>query len=619
MTIALEDVSSWALVAIVVVTAVGLAVRHLLFRLVAAPMDALIEAGRDLRIRGSVHHADRRRLATLARRRDRTGELARTLVAVEEEINRRFVELSTLLETARRVASSLDVGAVFATMLAQIRSLFDVDACAIITLDERAGEFRIRASLGLPDEYVREVRIAPSSPNSPSMRALRNGTPVQVVDTLDDLAYGAIRNRVLPDLFRSRLSIPLMTMVAPPAVLLLYKSGPYRYSFAEMELASTFAAHASVAMENAALHARTDERLHEQTSRLEAIVESLADGLVLEDPAGRVLVCNRTAARMVGLDPEEARARPAGELLATLVDRAVDRAAADRELAAAHDGTGTGRADLRVRGDAGRDQDLRLHVFDVTDATGARLGRGHLWQDISDDKALDRMKSALVGTVSHELRSPLALIKGYASTLLADDVSWAPDDQREFLETISTETDRLTRLVQDLLDVSRIEAGALEIACEPQPVNEILHRAVGGFPLAVRGRVRLALATGLPLVDVDASRVETVVHNLLDNAVKYGPNDRPIELTTRLDDGRVVVSVRDHGPGVSPELGDRVFDRFVRADNRLARQVGGVGIGLAICRGFVEAHGGRLWMEPAQPGTTFTFSLPVAATAAVAS
>lgn len=619
MTIALEDVSSWALVAIVVVTAVGLAVRHLLFRLVAAPMDALIEAGRDLRIRGAVHHADRRRLATLARRRDRTGELARTLVAVEEEINRRFVELSTLLETARRVASSLDVGAVFATMLAQIRSLFDVDACAIITLDERAGEFRIRASLGLPDEYVREVRIAPSSPNSPSMRALRNGTPVQVVDTLDDLAYGAIRNRVLPDLFRSRLSIPLTTIVAPPAVLLLYKSGPYRYSFAEMELASTFAAHASVAMENAALHARTDERLHEQTSRLEAIVESLADGLVLEDPAGRVLVCNRTAARMVGLDPEEARARPAGELLATLVDRAVDRAAADRELAAAHDGTGTGRADLRVRGEAGRDQDLRLHVFDVTDATGARLGRGHLWQDISDDKALDRMKSALVGTVSHELRSPLALIKGYASTLLADDVSWAPDDQREFLETISTETDRLTRLVQDLLDVSRIEAGALEIACEPQPVNEILHRAVGGFPLAVRARVRLALATGLPLVDVDASRVETVVRNLLDNAVKYGPDDRPIEVTTRLDDGRVVVSVRDHGPGVSPELGDRVFDRFVRADNRLARQVGGVGIGLAICRGFVEAHGGRLWMEPAQPGTTFTFSLPAAATAAVAS
>lgn len=607
--------SAWGLVAVVALLVVGAAVRHVLLRTVVAPMEQLIQASKDLRFRGSVHHAERGGLAALARRRGRIGELARSLVAVEDEINRRFVELSTLLETGRRVASSLDVEAVFDNVLAQLEALFDVDACGIITLDERAEEFRIRASRGLPELHVREVRIAPSSPNSPSMRALRNRTPVQVADTLTDLAYGAIPVQGRPDLFRSRLAIPLTTVHAPPAVLLLYKAGPYRYSFAELELASTFAAYASIAMENAALHARTDERLHEQTSRLESIVESLADGLVLEDPFGRVLYCNRTAARMVGVAPEDARARPAGELLAALVDQSVDPVAARRDVIAALEATGSRRVDVARRDGDGTEQDLRLHVFDVVDARGARLGRGHLWQDITDDKALDRMKSALVGTVSHELRSPLALIKGYATTLLAGDVDWSPDEQREFLETISSEADRLASLVKDLLDMSRLEAGALDITCEPQPLNEVVERAAAAFPDAVRGRLRLHLAPALPLVDVDASRLETVVRNLVDNAVKYGSRSGPVDVTTGRGQLGVVVTVRDYGPGVPARLGNRVFDRFVRADNRLAREVGGVGIGLSICRGFVEAHGGRLWMEPASPGTTFAFSLPAARTA----
>lgn len=616
MALAAVDAPAWGLVAVVAATAVVVAVRHLARRLVLDPVDALIDASKDLRFRGAVHHTGRSRLAGLAGRRGRYGELARTLAAVEEEIDRRFVELSTLLETGRQVAATLDVDSVFENVLAQLRRLFDVNACAIITLDERAGEFRVRASLGLRDEYVRELRIAPSSPTSPSMRALRHRAPVQVTDTSTDLAYATDDRPVTADLFRSRLAIPLTTVAAPPAVLLLYKIAPYRYSYAELELASTFAAHASVALENAALHARTDVRLNEQTSRLEAIVESLNDGLVLEDLDGRVLVCNARAAALAGVERDAARDRPVADLFAALVARAADPAAAACDLCGTAGPRRTERVDVLLRDQAGREQDLRLHVFEVTDAKGTRLGRGHVWQDISDDKALDRMKSSLVSTVSHELRSPLALIKGYATTLLADDVRWAPDEQREFLATISDEADHLAGLVQDLLDMSRIGAGVLEVDCEPQPVNDIVARAVARFPQPVRRRVRLGLAPGLPLVDVDAARVETVVRNLVDNAVKYGADDGDVEVGTALGDGVVVVSVRDHGRGIPRDLGERAFDRFVRADDGLARQVGGVGIGLSICRGFVEAHGGRLTMEPAHPGTRFAFSLPIAAVAA---
>ncbi|MCP4426610.1 MAG: GAF domain-containing protein, partial [Chloroflexi bacterium] len=455
------------------------------------------------------------------------------------------------------------------------------------------------------------LRIAPSQPNSTAMRALRNQTPIQISDTETDFSFAPFRPRSRAEGFRSVLTIPLLTQHAPSAALLLYKSEPYRYGYSELELASSFANHATIAMENAALYERSDERLREQTRQFEAIVESLNDGLILESAMGEVLYCNWQAAKLAQTARRDAMRQNGAALLDQLLAMAKDRETVVADLNAVKADTGDRMFDFTRKLEDGRSQDLRLHFFDVTDAQGNLIGRGQLWQDITSDKELDRMKSALLSTVSHELRTPLAAIKGYASTLLADDVEWDAASQREFLQTISDETDRLTLLVENLLDMSRLEAGMLLMNRQPHMLEDLIEPAVKQVCDTVAPWLSVRLSPDIPSLWVDVSRMETVVRNLLENAVKYSPPNTEIELTAHRENGRVIIQVRDYGPGIPDALHDKIFDRFYRADSRFTARVRGAGLGLAICKGFVEAHGGDIWVANGAPGTIIGFSLPI--------
>lgn len=586
-------------VVIVAVAMLGALVWPLVRRGFLRPLDRLIKASEDLRWRGRVRPADRGWVDRLVRRGDHVGRLARSLTAVEQDIGRRFLQLSTLLETIRAVGASLDTTEVFERILGQLRRLFEVERCAVLSLDERAGVFVIRSSLGLSHEFVRRLRVDVSEPNSPSMRAVRSGEPVQVSDTETDLSFAAFRNRSRRFHYRCVLAIPLTTSMAPPSTLLLYRSEPYRYSHSELELAMSFARFASIAMENAALYRRIDERLQEQTSRLEAIIDSLDDGLVLAEPDGLVAYHNTAASALLGVPGQQLAGIGVEELLGRLgVDPSLveeSGPASSRQVTATVDGTR---------------RDLRLRSFAVADEHGAALGQGYLWQDITRDRFVERLKASLLTTASHELRTPLANIKGYVSTLLADDIEWGMAEQRQFLATISSETDRLTALVGNLLDLSRIEAGALAIRREAVAVPDLVDRAVAGLPPEARQRLRLDLSRGMPIVELDRSRIETAVRNLVDNALKFSPVPSPVDLTAGWVDGELRITVRDRGAGLPEDLRDRIFDSFVRGDDGLARKVGGFGLGLAICRGFVEAHGGRVWSRAEQPGTSFTLAVP---------
>ncbi|MCP4358040.1 MAG: GAF domain-containing protein [Chloroflexi bacterium] len=575
------------------------------------PLEQLSEYSGLIRWRGRVYSDEKENLDNLTHRPDQIGDLTRTLIAMEEDIDTRFLQLSILLETSRVVAASLDIAELLNNILDQVQNLFDVEYCAIVALDRRADVFRIRAHHGLSADYVQQLRIAPAEPNSPSMRALRNQTPIQVANTETDLAFVSLRPRARAEGYQSVLAIPLQTIHAAPAVLLLYKAAPYRYSYTELELASSFGHHASIAMENAELYARTDEQLQEQTRRLEAIVESLEDGLILEGVDGRVLYCNHQAALWLGMGRQVARRQTGAQLFNHILPATIDAEQIHEQYQTAVAGTGPRSFDLVYQPKHIPGRDLRIHLFDVTDVAGEIVGRGQLWQDISKDKELDRMKSALLSTVSHELRTPLATIKGYASTLLASDVEWNAAAQREFLQTISDETDRLATLVKNLLDLSRIEAGLLNIQREKYALNDLLQEVLHSFDPALNGRLHLNLTPNLPPVPMDISRISAVIRNLVENAFKYSPPEAPIDIVTGQENGRVIFTVRDYGPGIPPDLQDKIFDRFFRADNRLTRQVGGVGLGLAICKGFMAAHNGRVWVQPANPGVIFGFALPV--------
>jgi len=261
-------------------------------------------------------------------------------------------------------------------------------------------------------------------------------------------------------------------------------------------------------------------------------------------------------------------------------------------------------------------EDLQL-LQAVANQIAVGIENARLAKEASQAEALreaDRLKSEFVSTVSHELRTPLASIKAYATALLRQDVARDEGTVREYLQTIDEEGDRLRELVDNLLDMSRIEAGALRLDKRPTSIARIVRKTIQ--ELRVRSgihRLEVNCPEDLPLVTADAGRLQRVLHNLIENAIKYSPEGGEITICAEAEDGIVQVSVLDEGIGIDPEHRDKIFERFYRTDNVLTRQVGGSGLGLAICRGIIEAHGGRIWAEGRkEKGAAFHFTLAVA-------
>jgi signal transduction histidine kinase len=229
-------------------------------------------------------------------------------------------------------------------------------------------------------------------------------------------------------------------------------------------------------------------------------------------------------------------------------------------------------------------------------------------------RELDRMKTELLGTVSHELRTPLGSIKGYATTLLTHGNKLRKDEQREFLEIIDSEADRLRDLIENLLDLSRLEAGVLRIDRQPTRLALSIREVVRKVQLASPSHgFELDWPADDPMVNADQKRIYQVIQNLMTNAVKYSPDGGCITVSAHVDRRELVISVADQGLGIPASEIDRIFDRFHRVQTEVSRGIGGTGLGLAICKGLVEAHGGRIWAESEgeDKGSTFRFTLPL--------
>ena len=230
----------------------------------------------------------------------------------------------------------------------------------------------------------------------------------------------------------------------------------------------------------------------------------------------------------------------------------------------------------------------------------------------------DELRAALLSSVSHDLRTPLSSIKAAASSLLQEDVQWDEEARRSFALAIEHEADRLNRLVGNLLDMSRIEGGALKPEKEWYPIDELIHDVLGHMQPLLQGRkVQTNLPDDLPPVELDYLQIDQVLTNLIENAVRYTPAESPIEISARVDGNFMLISVADRGPGIPEADLERVFDKFYRVmptQPRTARPVGS-GLGLAVSRGLVEAHGGRIWAENREGGgAIFRFTLPLGKT-----
>jgi PAS domain S-box-containing protein len=381
------------------------------------------------------------------------------------------------------------------------------------------------------------------------------------------------------------------------------------FDAAEAALLEAVAASIAHALERLRLAAERDRlyrREHEQ-AQAARVIGSIGDGVVLVDDAGVVQLWNPAAEAITGL-PRDA-----------VVDRRVREAipgwsaVADSLGSASEPSSSTARATTLPVEIDGREIWLSIR------AVGFAEGTVYAFHDLTEERRLEQLKADFIATVSHELRTPLAAVHGAAKTLLRGDVDLADDVSRQLLVLVSEQSDRLARMVEDILLASSLESPELELATEHVDVGDLAADAVAGARVQASEQLtlELAVAPSVPAVAADRDKLRQVLVNLVANAVKYSPAGGRIEVEVKPEDGHVAVVVRDEGLGIAPSEQSLIFEKFYRADANMTRGVSGSGLGLYISRELVHRMGGTISVE-SEPGegSTFVVTLPAAAAGA---
>ncbi|MCY4591233.1 MAG: ATP-binding protein [Alphaproteobacteria bacterium] len=518
--------------------------------------------------------------------------------------------LSTLSAAILRINASLDVTTVLREAVESARMLTGARYGIITTIGE-TGEVCDFVSSGFTEEEYRQFLEWPDGP--------------KFFAHLRDLP-GTLRLTDLPALVRSLgFSPDLMcsnTFQGTPMrhrgetvghFFLAEKEGAPAFTDEDEEVLVLFASQAATAIINARTH-RDEQRAR---SDLEALIETSPVGVVVfSAPTGRPVSFNREARRIVeGL-------RSAGRPLEELLDVVTLRRSNGDEvslstfpLAQQLDECETVRAEEIVLSvPDGRSVSMPVNVTPIRTEDGMVISVVVTMQDLAPLQELERLRAEFLGMVSHELRAPITAIKGSAATLLEEGTEIEPAEMHEFFRIIHEQASHMRSLIGALLDVGRIEAGVLSISPEPSDIAVLVDQARNTFLISGgRHAVLIDMPHDLPRVMADRRRIVQVLNNLFSNAARHSPEATPIRVTATRDRVHVSVSVADEGRGIAPELLPRLFQKYAAAGDSGARATSGSGLGLVICKGLVEAHGGRIRAESGGlgQGNLFTFTLPV--------
>ena len=393
-----------------------------------------------------------------------------------------------------------------------------------------------------------------------------------------------------------------------------------RYSI-QPPIVSNLSAHAAQYISAAYTRRYSDE--HRARADLEALVNISPVGvLVFDAKTGDLVSLNQESRRIVG--GLRAPGRSQAEILSVLTFRRPD----GREIPLAEmpteralkSGETVRAEEIIIQLPDGRAVTTVVNATPIFSEAGAVVSVVATVQDMTPLEELERLRAEFLGMVSHELRTPLTTIKGSAATVLGAPSAVDNAEMLQFFRIIDEQADRMRGLISDLLDVTRIEAGTLSVAPEPTDLAALVDQAREAFLRGgARNSVEVHLAPDLPRIGADRQHLGQVLNNLFSNASKYSPDWSAIRVSASVQDTYVAISVSDEGRGVSAEGLPHLFRKFSRIDSEdLDRRIGGEGLGLAICKGIVEAHGGRIWAESEGPGlgTRFTFTIPAAHEAA---
>jgi PAS domain S-box-containing protein len=525
-------------------------------------------------------------------------ELEQALAAAE----RSGARLGVLAEASQTLASTLDYESTLASLASLLVPNF-ADWYAVDILDDD-GLFR-RIAVVHSDPAKSEWAAKSRDFYPPDLeedegtgRAARTGEAVLYRTISDELLASSTKDathyEILHELgMESAMVVPLTASGRTFGGLMLVSSDPARlYDEDDLEFAKHLGQRAAVAVDNARLYRAAEER-----ARAAIVVQHVADGVLLVDQGGIIRLWNPAATQITGLAAAETVGRRTMEVFSpweTIADLAT---------------RGEPRPETQPVEINGRE--LWLSITGV----GFDGGTVFAFRDLTAERAVEKLKSDFVSTVSHELRTPLAAIYGAALTLRREDVPLGEPQRTGLLEVIASESDRLARIVNDILWASRLESGTMQTTIKKCDGVEIARSVVETARHYIPPSIELVIKAPkkAPLVAADPDKAHQVLTNLVDNAVKYSPDGGKVIIEITLEGSQLRYAVHDEGLGVPPSEHRRIFEKFYRLDPDLTRGVGGTGLGLYISRELLQRMGGRIWVESSgSGGSTFVAELPIA-------
>jgi len=413
---------------------------------------------------------------------------------------------------------------------------------------------------------------------------------------------------LLPD-SHSRLRTLISGGGEAMGLIIVESSRPEAFSGSTDYFLSILADHTGIALENARLFGE----IQNEKQRMDLIFHSVADGLLTTDQNGTILTMNPATERLSGWESERGVGRHFCEIIGLMEeDRDQHECILERAI---KEGKNLYEERHSIHQRSGARQVIALSIAPLMDNQGQPNGAVVLFRDITHQDELDRLQKELIASISHELRTPLANIKSVAEMLASEEVRESDDvSYQEYLDILSVQSQRLTNFLETIIDVHRLESGQMGLQIRPIPLTLLIEDAIRQRRLtASQHDIRIDKPEKNVMIWADENAVLSILNNLLENATKYSPPGSPIEVTVAEQKaGEVVVSIRDHGTGISPENQSKIFERFYRVDGGDAQAVYGHGLGLYITKGLVEKMGGRIWLVSEKgKGSIFSFSLPI--------